>query len=66
MIEVVSDTSRRYTLYVCPFNAMKMIEIRSPYFCIPVAAKSDTLACTSPYERCDRSQNDDSRYNNVF
>ena len=26
-----------------------MIEIRSPYFCTPVAAKSDTLACTSPY-----------------
>ena len=33
MIEVVSDTSRIHTLYVCPLNATKMIEIRSPYFC---------------------------------
>ena len=48
MIEVVSDTSRIHTLYVCPLNATKIIEIRSPYFCTPVAAKSDTLACTSP------------------
>ena len=48
MIEVVSDTSRVHTLFVCPLNAIKMIENRSPYFCTPVAAKSDTLACTSP------------------
>ena len=48
MIEVVSDTSQIHTLYVCPLNAMKMFEIRSPYYCTPVAAKSDTLACTSP------------------
>ena len=51
MIEVVSNTSRIYTLYVCPLNAMKMIEIRSPYFCTPIAAKSETLACTSPFKR---------------
>ena len=48
MIEVVSDTSQIHTLYVCPLNAMKMFEIRSPYFCTPVAAKIDTLACTCP------------------
>ena len=48
MIEVVSDTSRIHTLYVCPLNAMKIIVIRSPYFINPVAAKSDTITCTSP------------------
>ena len=48
MIEVVSHTSWIHALYVCPLNEMKMIEIRSPYFINPGAAKSDTLACTSP------------------